>query len=129
MSADEREQNKQVVTRWLDLLCNEKRVDLAVKELLGEHYIQHAFGQPDGGDQLLENMPKMYAANPDLHTTIHRLVAEDDLVAAHHHLQLRPGEPGLQVMDIFRLADGKIVEHWDVVAEIPKGSPGNSGVF
>ena len=30
------------------------------------------------------------------------------------------GDPGLAVVDIFRVADGKIVEHWDVLQDVPE---------
>jgi predicted SnoaL-like aldol condensation-catalyzing enzyme len=129
MSTTETETNKAVVTEWLNLLVNEKRPAEAVEKFIGPVYRQHAFGQPDGADHLPGAMADFYAANPGLRTTINLIVAEGDLVAAHHHMQLSDDHTGIQVMDLFRLKDGKLIEHWDVVAPIPDGDPGDTPVF
>jgi predicted SnoaL-like aldol condensation-catalyzing enzyme len=49
--------------------------------------------------------------------TIHR---RGDLVVVHSHLTRKPGDRGMAVMDVFRLENGKIVEHWDVMQEVPE---------
>jgi predicted SnoaL-like aldol condensation-catalyzing enzyme len=50
-------------------------------------------------------------------------------VSAHNHFSLQPGARGLAVIDIFRLEDDKIVEHWDVIQEVPEKSANNNGMF
>ncbi|WP_416973712.1 nuclear transport factor 2 family protein [Streptomyces sp. 4F14] len=61
-----------------------------------------------------------------VYTTIHRVVAEGDLV-----LLQSEGEFGVPVAywDLFRIADGKIVEHWDVIAPVPAELPHTNGLF
>jgi predicted SnoaL-like aldol condensation-catalyzing enzyme len=49
-----------------------------------------------------------------------RFVAEGDLVAVHSNFARETNDRGLAVMDIFRLEDGKIVEHWDSIQEVPE---------
>ena len=58
-----------------------------------------------------------------------RFVAEGDLVVVHSHLVRKPGDRGMAVMDIFRLENGKIVEHWDVLQEAPESPANNNTMF
>jgi predicted SnoaL-like aldol condensation-catalyzing enzyme len=50
-------------------------------------------------------------------------------VVLHSHLLLKPGDRGSAVVDIFRLENGKIVEHWDVVQEVPEKTANNNTMF
>ena len=69
---------------------------------------------------------------PSLQLHIERVIAEEDLVATHAHLDLEPGNPdnaGRALADFFRLEDGKVVEHWDVIQEVPKTDANDNGMF
>jgi predicted SnoaL-like aldol condensation-catalyzing enzyme len=62
---------------------------------------------------------------------IRRVVAEGDLVDthSHSHLILAPGEAGRALADFVRLENGKVVEHWDVIREVPDESANSNGMF
>ena len=60
---------------------------------------------------------------------IKRVIAEGDMVVTHSHLGLQPGNPGRAIADFFRLEDGKIVEHWDVIQDVPTESANENGMF
>lgn len=47
------------------------------------------------------------------------MIAEGDLVVLHVHSVVIPNSPGRMIVDIFRVEDGKVAEHWDVIQEIP----------
>ena len=47
----------------------------------------------------------------------------------HAHLDLEPDNPGRAVAGLFRLEGGKVVEHWDVVQDIPENSANDNGMF
>ncbi|BAK66542.1 hypothetical protein SLG_18670 [Sphingobium sp. SYK-6] len=61
--------------------------------------------------------------------TIKHIVAEGDIVMVHHHLVREPGTKGIAAVDIFKVKDGKVVEHWDVLQPIPENSPNKYGAF
>lgn len=60
---------------------------------------------------------------------IKNIFADGDYVVLHVHSVLEPGARGLAVVDIFKLDAGKIVEHWDVIQEIPEKSANDNGMF
>jgi predicted SnoaL-like aldol condensation-catalyzing enzyme len=55
--------------------------------------------------------------------------AEGDMVVTHSRLDLEPGNPGRALADFFRLEDGKVVEHWDVIQDVPAESANDNGMF
>ena len=58
-----------------------------------------------------------------------RSVSEGDLVALHTH-QTWPGNDEYVTMDFFRFDDqGKIVEHWDAMQQIPEISANNNTMY
>ena len=57
------------------------------------------------------------------------MVAEDDHVVLHVHAVREPGTRGNAIIDIFRLENGKIVEHWDVSQPVPEQAANDNGMF
>jgi predicted SnoaL-like aldol condensation-catalyzing enzyme len=60
---------------------------------------------------------------------IKRVLVDGDMVILHVHAIREPGERGVAIVDIFRLENGKIVEHWDVVQPIPEKAANSNGMF
>jgi predicted SnoaL-like aldol condensation-catalyzing enzyme len=60
---------------------------------------------------------------------IKRAVAEGDLVVTHSLLKTSPEDRGTAAADIFRLEDGKVVEHWDVVQPVPESAANDHPMF
>jgi predicted SnoaL-like aldol condensation-catalyzing enzyme len=59
--------------------------------------------------------------------TVKRVLADADHVAVHTHIDTGQGA-GLATVDLFRVRDGRIAEHWDVVQQIPE-EPLNPSAF
>ncbi|MGI5376277.1 nuclear transport factor 2 family protein [Streptomyces sp. CA-251387] len=70
-----------------------------------------------------------FEAFPQLTVTPKRVIAEGDLVAVHSHYVNAPGERGQDIVDLFRVRNGKIVEHWDVIQDVPASSANDNTMF
>jgi predicted SnoaL-like aldol condensation-catalyzing enzyme len=123
------ENNKNVVRSWSELAINQRKPEEAVAKYLGPHYRQHNPGSADGPDSFIAVVKRFAQAYPQFRLESKRIIAEGDYVVLHSHLILKPGDRGSAVVDIFRLENGKIVEHWDVVQEVPETSANNNTMF
>jgi predicted SnoaL-like aldol condensation-catalyzing enzyme len=61
--------------------------------------------------------------------TVHRVLVDGDLFAVHLHGQSGPGDRGAAAVDILRVENCKIVEHWDVTQPVPERSMNDNGMF
>jgi predicted SnoaL-like aldol condensation-catalyzing enzyme len=94
----------------------------AVELYVGKEYIQHNPLVGDGTEPFIAYFNRMADEYPDKSIEFRRSVAEGDLVALHTH-QVWPDNEEYVTMDFFRFnADGKIVEHWDAIQQIPQSS-------
>ena len=110
-------------------MFNQKRLNLAFERCVGATYTQHNPAVADGHDGLAEFVGNLFAEFPDFTTDVLRTVAEGDLVALHVRARRTPDDPGVVSADIFRFDDGKIVEHWDVIQDIPETSANGNGML
>jgi predicted SnoaL-like aldol condensation-catalyzing enzyme len=66
---------------------------------------------------------------PQLSLDIKRVVAEGDLVVMHSLFKTSPEDRGTAAADFFRLEDGRIVEHWDVLQLVPESAANDHPMF
>jgi predicted SnoaL-like aldol condensation-catalyzing enzyme len=123
------EKNKAIVREWNDLAFVQRQPEAAVAKYLGSHYTQHNPQAADGAEAFIGFVHYFTAAFPNSRLEVKRMAAEGDLVMMHSHLVRQPGDRGVAVVDIFRLEEGKIVEHWDVSQEVPEKSANNNSMF
>ena len=123
------EQNKENVRAFYDLAFNQKQPEEAVKRYVGSQYRQHNPSAGDGPEPFISFVKWLTGANPQLRVDFKRLIAEGDLVVVHSHLVPSAGARGTAVMDIFRLENGKIVEHWDVLQDVPETAQNQNTMF
>jgi predicted SnoaL-like aldol condensation-catalyzing enzyme len=122
------ESNKKGVLDFYDKALNQKDFDAASK-FFGPHYIQHNPGAPDGIEGFKAFIALRKEKFPNAKSEIKRAFADGDYVILHVHAVREPGERGNAIVDIFRLENGKIVEHWDVVQPIPEKTANSNGMF
>jgi len=125
---DRLEANKTAVREFYDLAFNQQKPDEAVAKYVGRTYRQHNPEAGNGTAPFISFVRGFVQAFPSLRFEFKRQVAEGDLVVVHSHLVRQPGDQGMAVMDIFRLENAKIVEHWDVLQEVPE-SPANQNML
>lgn len=95
-----------------------------------EKYIQHSAVVPDGFDGLMSLVATFDEQFETYGVEVKRLVAEGDFVWAHCHYSYGPSDPrGKAIVEIFRFEDGLMVEHWDVIQDVPERSANQNGMF
>lgn len=127
--SNQQETNKSTVREFYNLALNLKKPEEAAAKYLGSSYRQHNPTAGDGPGPFVEFAKGFSLAFPALHFDFKRFIAERDMVVVHSHLVRTPGDRGMAVMDIFRLENGKIVEHWDVLQEVPASAVNSNTMF
>ena len=122
------EANKKTVLEFYEAGLNKKDFEAASK-YFGPKYIQHNPGAPDGIEGFKTFVNFLRTKFPNSHSEIKKVFADGDYVILHVHAVREPGTLGRAIVDIFRLENGKIVEHWDVAQDIPEKMPHNNGMF
>jgi predicted SnoaL-like aldol condensation-catalyzing enzyme len=126
--AKQMEENKRVVRALYEAALNKKDFEEASK-YLGSKYIQHNPVAADGPEGLKGFIAFLKSKFPNNKSEIKRIFADGDFVIVHVHAVREPGTRGNAIIDIFRLENGKVVEHWDVIQPIPEKSANNNGMF
>ena len=124
----QQEANKKAVIEFYDKAINQKDFDAAAK-YFGPHYIQHNPTARDGIEGFKAFLAFLREKFPNARSEIKRAFADGDYVILHVHAVREPGTRGAAIVDIFRLENGKIVEHWDVRQEIPEKAANDNSMF
>jgi len=119
------ERNKQTVVEYYELAFNGKQPEQAVEKYVGPEYIQHNPQAPDGPEAFIA----FVKAFPEASVDIRSVFADGDIVITHSLLKFTPGDRGTVAVDLFRLEDGKVVEHWDVLQPFPEESANPHPMF
>ena len=126
MSPSTASQNKAVVRRLYDEFVNEGDTE-AFYEIVAEDVVEHeeAPGLSPDREGVRQFFDMMRQAFPDLRFVVEDMIAEEDRVASRIRMQgthrgafmgteATNSRVDVKVIDFFRLADGKVKEHWGV---------------
>jgi predicted SnoaL-like aldol condensation-catalyzing enzyme len=132
-SPREARRNAALVVNAYDKILNQLDTS-PLATAFGDTYTQHNPTIPDGTAGLAALVAFRKAQQPDAHNEIERVIAQGDLVLLHVHVTTTAAQrgdehAGFAITDIFRVADGKIVEHWDVIQPVPPTSVNGHTMF
>ena len=122
------EENKRIVLDFYDKGLNQNDFEAASRHF-GGRYVQHNPSAADGPAGFKGFVQFLKDKFPQSRSEVKRAFAEGDFVIVHVHAVREPGTRGNAIVDIFRLENGKIVEHWDVVQPIPEKAANSNGMF
>lgn len=120
--------NKKTVIAFYNAAINDKDFE-AASAYLGDKYIQHNPLAADGPEGLKAFLDFAKENLSSFKVEFKRVFADGDYVIVHAHATSGPDDRGSAVMDIFRLENGKVVEHWDVIQPIPETARNENTMF
>ena len=126
--AQQQEANKKNVVEFYEKALNQKDFE-AASRYLGPRYTQHNSVAADGPEGLKAFIQFLRDKFPNSRSEIKRVFADGDYVIVHVHAIREPGTRGRAIIDIFKLENGKVVEHWDVAQDIPEKAANSNGMF
>jgi predicted SnoaL-like aldol condensation-catalyzing enzyme len=119
-------ESRRALEDYAHLLMVQRDVTTAMARYFDTSLIQHDAEIGDGGhgdEEFLKNrreaQPEKFLAEEEYHTVVDNLLADGDLIALKSHVYTNPNDAGRVFVDIWRVAGGKFVEHWDVVQPVP----------
>ena len=121
------QKNKVIVTEFYQKLFGDKDLS-AIDQYLTADYIQHNPSVADGAAAIKAAAKVWFKDAPKEKIDFLRVAADGDLVFLHLKTKGDTGKDAA-VVDIFRLKDGKIVEHWDVIQDVPEQSANAHPMF
>ena len=101
----------------------------AVDRFISPDYIQHNQMAEPGREGLKRFLDMIKAQTPEAVHDVKRAFVDGDHVTVHYHVRRWPDDLGCAVIDIFRLENGMIAEHWDVMQDVTEGGPNPLGPF
>ena len=124
----QQEANRQAVLAFYEKGLNQKDADAAL-QYVGSRYVQHNPTAADGPEGFRKFIGFLKEKFPNSKSEIKRALVDGDYVILHVHAVREPGTRGNAIIDIFKLENGKIVEHWDVVQPIPENPANSNGML
>ena len=122
------EANRKAVLAFYEKGLNEKDAESTLA-YVGDRYVQHNPNAADGPEGFRKFIGFLREKFPNSHSEIKRSFVDGDYVILHVNAVREPGTKGNAIVDIFKLENGKIVEHWDVVQPIPENPANNNTMF
>lgn len=120
--------NKDAAVTFLQM-ASRGDVREAYSKFVGTNFKHHNPYYEGSAETLMTAMEENARENPSKTLDVKLAIEEGDFVAVHSHVRLKPDQPGVAVVHIFRFEEGRIMELWDVGQGVPEQSPNQYGMF
>lgn len=120
--------NKETAVNFLRA-ASAGRIDEAYEKYTDESFKHHNAYFRGDRLSLMNGMKENALRFPEKVCTVKKILEDGPQVMTYSHIQMKPGEPGVAVVHIFRFHNGRIAELWDVGQPIPKDTPNENGLF
>jgi predicted SnoaL-like aldol condensation-catalyzing enzyme len=123
---------REVAERFIEVFYHQNRLVEAFRAWVHPDYIQHDPNSATGRDGTIEALAAHMKRSPAMSHDVKRIIhGNDGTVAVHYHFRHAPDQRGLAVVDIFRIENGYLVEHWDIIQPVPDPAETNNrnGMF
>lgn len=107
-------ENKEVIRNFYREFFNDHIIEVADR-YVQEDYKQHNPEVKQGREGLKRAFAEKFKKHPEFHLEIQMIITEDDLAAVYLKNTDPDGSTRCRVVDIYRLKEGKLAEHWDVL--------------
>jgi predicted SnoaL-like aldol condensation-catalyzing enzyme len=122
------EANRQLVLNFYNRFFNLHETAQAAN-LLADNYRQHNPEVQDGKAPFVQYFTRFFKDHPQSRARVVRSATDGELVYLHVRSTDSPGDPGQAVVDIFRVRNGLIIEHWDVIQNVPAKAANDNTMF
>jgi predicted SnoaL-like aldol condensation-catalyzing enzyme len=120
---------KEVVQAFDHLAFDERKPKDAVLQFFAPDFIDHSARISGDRQSVINLLDKLDWTKAGPTRTVRHIAADGDIVAMHYHLVREPGTAGFAAVDFFRVKDGKIAEHWEVMQPVVEGGINKHGPF
>ncbi|HAM45691.1 MAG TPA: polyketide cyclase [Propionibacteriaceae bacterium] len=121
------EATRGVIEPFVELFYGQRAIRAAMEAYVTNDYVQHNPGVADGREAAIVALEASIAGS-DLHLDIQRVLVDGSFAVIHLHAW-RDGQRGGSVVDMYRIEDGLIVEHWDVIQQVPESAANPHPMF
>jgi predicted SnoaL-like aldol condensation-catalyzing enzyme len=120
--------NKALVVYVYNQLFNRGNTSV-IDKYVSPDYIQHNPTIANGPDALRQLVETLHASNPDSRNVIEHVIAQGDLVLLQTDAGVTATSKGAAIVDVFRVQNGKLAEHWDTIQPVPATTVSGHDMF
>ena len=123
--SEEEQANVKIISEFVQVMMNNHDFDRVLQKFNNDSYVQHNRNLPNGIEGLTGFLTEFVSEYPQYSYDVKHIYADGDYVVFHSHATLKKedrgnDQKGMNIIDTWRLEDGRIVEHWDSIQPLDR---------